>query len=100
MQAASAETTAVALASALPKSRELDCSARCSCRGMISPVRVLAAAAVLALALVAAANAAAPRLIMVSGDALADRILVSEAGDVFELCGSFYQGRPVDRSSL
>lgn len=34
---------------------------------------------------------------MVSGEPLAERILISDAEDVFELYGSFFQAKPVDR---
>jgi hypothetical protein len=54
----------------------------------------------LALAVGGSAQAAAPRLMMVSGAPLADPILVSNAGEAFELYGSFYEGRPVDRTRL
>ena len=67
---------------------------------MNRPVFIFVAAAALALGLVGSAKAAAPRLIMVSGEPLADRILISDAEDVFELYGSFFRGKPVDRSSL
>lgn len=66
---------------------------------MYRPVLIAVAAAV-ALGLVGSARAAAPRLIMVSGELLADRVLISDAEYMFELYGSFFRGRPVDRSSL
>jgi hypothetical protein len=57
-------------------------------------------AAVLALGLVAPAQAAAPRLIMVSGEPLTGPILISDAEQVFELYQSFFQGQPVERGAL
>ena len=67
---------------------------------MTRPGLAFAAAAALALALVGPTQAAAPRLIMVSGEPLADPILVSNAKEAFELYGLFYRGRPVDRTRL
>jgi hypothetical protein len=65
--------------------------------------RVLAAALagiVLALGLGSSADAAAPRLIMVTGGLLAEPILLSDGDEVFELYGSFFAGRAVDRAEL
>jgi hypothetical protein len=67
---------------------------------MTRPVFVYALAAALALLLATSTDAAAPRLIMVSGEPLADPILVSTAEEAFELYESFYEGRPVERSRL
>ena len=67
---------------------------------MRRPVSTYALAASLALLLTGATHAAAPRLIMISGEPLGDPILVSEAGEAFDLYGSFHEGRPVDRSRL
>lgn len=52
-----------------------------------------------ALGAVSVANAAAPRLIMVSGS-LDHSILISEGEEVFELYSSFYQGQVVDAGAL
>lgn len=60
----------------------------------------LATAAAVALALAGSAEAAAPRLIIVTGEPLAQPILVSDAEEVFELYGSFFEGPSIDRASL
>jgi hypothetical protein len=65
---------------------------------MNGALRVLVAIVALALGLAGSASAAAPRLIMVSGDSLAEPLLISGAEDVFTLYGAFFEGRPVDRS--
>jgi hypothetical protein len=57
-------------------------------------------AAVLALGFVTSAEAAAPRLIIVSGEPLTDPILISDAEQVFELYQSFFQSQPVERDAL
>jgi hypothetical protein len=67
---------------------------------MTRPVFIYVLAAAFALSLVGSTRAAAPRLIMVSGEPLADPILVSNAKEAFELYESFYAGRPVDRARL
>jgi len=65
----------------------------------ISITFVLAAA--LALDLVGSAKAAAPRLIMVSGESLAEPILLDDADDIFALYQSFFfDGDPVGRTRL
>jgi len=60
---------------------------------------LLVAAAALALGLVGSAKAAAPRLIMITGEPLAGRVLISGGDEVFELYGSFFHAKPVDRSA-
>jgi len=67
---------------------------------MSRTIRIVVATAALAFGLVGSAKAAAPRLIMVSGEPLAERVLISRAADAFELYGSFFRTRPVDRSSV
>jgi hypothetical protein len=67
---------------------------------MNGTVRALVLAIALALGLAASASAAAPRLIMVDGESLDGRVLISDAEDVFELYQAFFDGQPVDRSGL
>jgi hypothetical protein len=65
----------------------------------ISVTLVLAAA--LALAVAGPAQAAAPRLIMISGEPLAEPILLDDAEEVFALYQAFFfEGDPVARIAL
>jgi hypothetical protein len=67
---------------------------------MNGTVRALVLAIVLALGLAGSAPAAAPRLIMVAGESLDGRVLISDHEAVFELYQEFFDGQPVDRSAL
>lgn len=62
--------------------------------------RILLVAIALELGLAGTATAAAPRLLMVSGESLDRRVLISDAEDVFKLYQAFFDGQPVDRSRL
>lgn len=61
---------------------------------------VLLASLTLALLAATPALAAAPRLIMISGNPLAEPILLSDTNEVVELYGSFFRSSPVGRASL
>jgi hypothetical protein len=63
-------------------------------------VAVVLVTAVLALGVVDSAEAAAPRLVMLSGEPLTDPILISDAERVFALYQSFFQSQPVERAAL
>jgi hypothetical protein len=65
-----------------------------------TPIAFVLAAAV-ALGVIGSASAAAPRLIMVSGEALAEPVLLDDAEEVFTLYQSFFfDGRSVERAEL